>query len=81
MRKCNLNYVFWGRSAEVQKKYRNLLTTSKWNENQLHMSKYSALEAVLIKKPDFDNLDDLTPKIIETADTPTSEIMQYIKSI
>lgn len=45
------------------------------------MPKYLALEVVLVKKPDFYNLDDLKPKIIETADTLASEITQYIKEI
>lgn len=67
-----------GPNAEVQKNYWNLLKTSKWNENQTHMPKYSVLEAVL---PDFDNLDDLTPKISETADTLASEIIHYLQTI
>lgn len=52
--------------------------TSKWNENQTHMPKYSVLEACA---PDFGNLDDLTPKISETADTLASEIIHYLQTI
>lgn len=55
--------------------------TSKWNENQTHMPKYSVLEAALVENPDFDNLDDLTPKISETADTLASEIIHYLQTI
>lgn len=45
------------------------------------MPKYSVLEAVLVENPDFDNLDDLTPKISETADTLASEIIHYLQTI
>lgn len=42
------------------------------------MPKYAVLEAVLVENPDFDNLDELTPRIIETADYLASEIMRYL---
>lgn len=78
-----MQFKLWpmGPNAEVQKNYWNLLKTSKWNENQTHMPKYSVLEAVLVENPDFDNLDDLTPKISETANTLASEIIHYLQTI
>lgn len=70
-----------GQNADIQKKYWNLLKSSKWNENQPNMPKYSILEAVLAENPNFDNLDDLTLKIIDSADSIATEITQYLKSI
>ena len=77
-----MQFELWllGQNAEVQKNYWNLLKTSKWNETQPSMPKYSVLEAVLVEKPDFSNLDDLTQKIISVADTMALEITQHIKS-
>lgn len=76
--KMQFELLHMGQSAEVQKRYWNLLRTSRWNNNRSDMPKYAVLEAVLVENPDFDNLDELTPRIIETADYLASEIMCYL---
>lgn len=78
-----MQFELWlmGRNAAVQKNYWNLLKTSKWNLNKTTMPKYSVLEVVLASNPDFDNLDDLTCKIIENAYNFALEITQYIKNL
>ena len=48
-----------GQNAEIQKNYWGILKTTKWNKDKKTMPQYSALEAVLIEKPDFSDLDTL----------------------
>lgn len=78
-----MQFELWlmGQNASVQKNYWNLLKASKWNENQTDMPKYSILEAVIAENMDFDNLDDLTAKIIDKSNSLALEITQHIKSI
>lgn len=80
MRKCNLRYGFRDRMRK-HKRNIGIFKTSKWNEIQSRMPKYSGLKVALVKKTDFDNLDALIPKIIETADSLAPKITQYIKAI
>lgn len=78
-----MQFELWlmGQNQKVQEDYWNLLKTSKWSENKTSMPKYSILEVVLAKDPDFDKLDELTSKIIETADELAREITEYIQSL
>ncbi len=78
-----VQFELWlmGQNADIQKKYWSLLENNKWNENQTTMPKYSVLEVVLAKNPDFDNLDDLTQSIIESANVIATEVIQHLKSV
>lgn len=78
-----MRFELWlmGQNAGIKKDYWNLLKTSKWNDEQTDMPKYSILEVVLVENPNFDDLDDLTAKIIDRADSVAAEITQQIKII
>lgn len=71
-----MQFELWlmGKNAAVQKQYWQLLKSSKWNQDQETMPKYSILEAVLVENPNFDQVDELTKQIIGTADTFAMEI-------
>jgi len=45
------------------------------------MPKYSVLEAVLVDLPDFDHLNDLASKIVQTAASVSNEISDYMKAL
>lgn len=76
-----LRFELWlmGRNAEIQMKYWEVLKTTKWNETQVAMPKYSVLEAVLVENPDFNNLDALTQNIEKEVILLSEEIINYLK--
>lgn len=76
-----LRFELWlmGRNAEVQRRYWNVLKTTKWNEKQVTMPKYSVLEVVLVESPDFNNLDLLTQNIEKEVICHSEEIINFLK--
>lgn len=78
-----MRFEIWllGNKISIQKKYWDLLKTSKWNKNKKIMPKYSILEAVLENNPDFDNLpllsQNIENKLIELSD----EIINAVKKL
>lgn len=76
-----LRFEIWllGNTADVQRKYWDILKTSKWNSDRTEMPKFSVLEAVLVENPDFDNLNLLSHKIEENLITTADEIMNELK--
>lgn len=69
-----MRFEIWllGNTIPVQKSYWDLLKKSKWNKDKTEMPKYSILEAVIEKEPNFDELPELSQRIekglIETSD-------------
>lgn len=45
------------------------------------MPQYSALEAVLVDAPDFDDLDAVAAEIVRNAGMLAEEITQHLKSV
>lgn len=93
MRKCKLRFgivlnhkemrfELWlmGQNAEIQRKYWDLLKSTKWNEGKTVMPKYSVLEAVLVDNPDFNNLSNLTGIIEEEVTKQALLILEYINN-
>ena len=76
----DIRFELWlmGQNSDVQKKYWELLKSSKWNAERSEMPKYSIIEIVLVERPDFNNLDALSAKIRTTAIGLTEEILPLL---
>jgi len=77
-----MRFELWlvGQNADIQKKYWNILKSTKWNENQPTMPKYSVLEAILAENPDFNDLESLTRKIEKEAVYQSEKIIDFLKN-
>ncbi len=60
-----MRFEVWllGNTIPVQKEYWNWLKSTKWNKKNSEMPQYSIIEAVIINKPDFNNLKLLSENI------------------
>ncbi|MCC1483646.1 DUF7000 family protein [Winogradskyella immobilis] len=78
-----MRFEIWllGNTITNQKKYWNLLKTSKWNKDKKEMPKYSVLEAILMNEPDFDNLPLLSQNIEKALIKSSDEIIKAIKTL
>ena len=78
----DMRFEVWllGNTIPVQKEYWNLLKSSKWNKNKTEMPQYSALEAVIIDNPDFNNLALLSKNIHKNIVQVTEEILNLLKA-
>ncbi len=78
-----MRFEIWllGNTISNQKKYWELLKTTKWNKDKTEMPKYSILETTLVEHPDFDNLNALTQQIEAKMITVSNDIMDYLKTL
>lgn len=78
-----MRFEIWllGRTLDIQKKYWELLKTSKWNKDKTEMPKYSVLEDILVENPDFNNLELLTKQIENRTIQISDEIISHLKTI
>ena len=78
-----MRFEVWllGNTKPIQKKYWELSKSTKWNNNKDEMPEYSILEAVLVEKPDFNNLDKLTEQIETKMIKASEEILDYLKTL
>ena len=78
-----MRFEVWllGNTKPIQKKYWELSKNTKWNNNKNEMSEYSILEAILVEKPDFNNLDKLTEQIETKMIKASEEILDYLKTL
>ena len=78
-----MRFEIWllGQTKDIQKKYWNLLRKSKWNKDKNIMPKYAILEAIIIEKPDFNNLDLLSKNIENNLVKVSNEIIIELKKI
>ena len=78
-----MRFEIWllGNTIPIQKKYWELLKTTKWNEDITEMPKYSILVAVIENRPDFDNLSLLSEKIEKKLVEQSDEIISEIKKL
>lgn len=78
-----MRFEIWllGNTIPNQKKYWELLKTTKWNKDKTEMPKYSVLETTLIENPDFNNLNALTKQIETKMIKVSDEILDYLKTL
>ena len=76
-----MRFEVWllGNTIPVQKEYWNLLKSTKWNKDKTEMPQYSIIEAVIIDKPDFNNLELLSLNIHKSMIQVTAEIIELLK--
>ena len=77
----DMRFEIWllGNTIPIQKEYWNLLKTSKWNKDKTEMPQYSILEAVIINKPNFNNLELLSKNIQTKMLKVTDEVIAVLK--
>jgi hypothetical protein len=77
-----MRFEVWllGNTIPVQKEYWNLLKSTEWNKDKTEMPQYSIIEAVIIDKPDFNNLELLSQKIHKNMVQVTDEIIELLKN-
>ena len=78
-----MRFEIWllGNTIPNQKKYWELLKTTKWNKDKTEMPKYSILETTLVENPDFNNLNALTEQIETEMIKVSNEILKYLKTL
>lgn len=76
-----MQFELWlmGQNADIQKKYWNILKSSKWNTDIDTMPKYSVLDVCLENDIDFDNKENMTVSILSGAKTLAQEIQLYLE--
>ena len=78
-----MRFEIWllGNTIPVQKSYWGLLKKSKWNKDKTEMPKYSVLEAIIEKEPNFDELPLLSQKIEKGLIQTSNEIINTINKL
>ena len=78
-----MRFEVWllGNTLPNQKKYWELLKTTKWNMDKREMPKYSILEITLVENPDFNNLDSLSEQIETKMIQTSNEILDYLNTL
>ncbi len=78
-----MRFEIWllGNTKSVQEKYWVLLKDSKWNKDKMEMPKYSILEAIIEREPDFDDLPLLAKKIEKELGKVSTEIIKAVKKL
>ena len=78
----DMRFEVWllGNTIPIQKEYWNLLKSTKWNKDKTEMPQYSILEAVIIDKPNFDNLELLSQNIYKNLVQVTDEVIDLLKN-
>ncbi len=79
----DMRFEIWllGNTIPNQKKYWELLKTTKWNKDKTEMPKYSILEATLVENPDFNNLDALSEQIETKMIKISDEILDHLNTL
>ncbi|GGG09744.1 hypothetical protein GCM10011344_07950 [Dokdonia pacifica] len=76
-----MRFEIWllGNTKSVQKKYWELMKSTKWNKDITEMPQYSILETIILENPDFNNLNALSKQIETKMFQVTEEIVDYLK--
>jgi len=76
-----MRFEIWllGQTIDVQKKYWELTKSAKWNKDKKEMPQYSVLEAILIEKPNFNDLSSLSQEIENKLIEVSDEIIDFLK--
>ncbi|GIU53592.1 DUF7000 family protein [Shewanella sp. KT0246] len=77
-----MRFEVWllGNTIPIQKEYWNLLKSTKWNKYKTEMPQYSIIEAVIIAKPDFNNLALLSHHIHQNMIRVSDEIIELLEN-
>jgi hypothetical protein len=77
-----MRFEIWllGNTIPVQKEYWNLLKSTTWNNGRTELPQYFILQAVIIDKPDFNNLEQLSLNIHQNMVKITDEIIELLKN-
>ncbi|GFD72564.1 hypothetical protein KUL113_19840 [Tenacibaculum sp. KUL113] len=77
-----MRFEVWllGNTLPIQKKYWELLRSTKWNKDRKEMPKYSIIETILVANPDFNNLNVLEDEIESQMVKVSEEIVSYLKN-
>lgn len=75
-----MRFEVWllGNTISIQKDYWNRLKSTKWNKGRNEMPQYSILEAVIVDKPNFNNLKALSKKIQKQMLLVTNEVCEFL---
>lgn len=78
-----MRFEVWllGNTIPNQKKYWELMKTTKWNEGRTEMPKYSILESAIVENPDFNNLNLLSEQIEAKLIQVSDEILDDLKAL
>ena len=78
-----MRFEIWllGNTISVQRIYWELLKATELNKNKKEMPQYSVLETILVRNPDFNNLDLLAQQIENAMIYESDEIINYIEKI
>ena len=76
----NMQFEIWlmGQNKNVQERYWAHLKETKWNNGRTDMPQYAILEAIILKDPDFNDLDDLTYQIEMSFVRLANDILYYL---
>lgn len=76
-----MRFEIWllGNTIQVQKAFWKQLRRSKWNKDKTEMPSYSALEAIIVSSPDFNDLESLQKEISEQVIKISKEIIKMIE--
>lgn len=76
-----MQFEIWllGQTIPVQEKYWQYFKTTKWNKGRTTKPQYSILEIVLIDKPDFNNLEELSVQIENRLIRVSEDIIEDIR--
>lgn len=76
-----MQFEIWllGQTIPIQKKYWHFFKDTKWSKDRTVKPQYSVLETVLIRAPNFNDLDVLSKQIEEKLMGVSSEIIEDIK--
>ena len=77
-----MTFEMWvfGQTKDVQEQYWHLFQNTRWATGTT-VPKYSVVEVVLIENPDFNNLDQLSKKVIIKFSIASEEIMVSLRDI
>ena len=78
-----MRFELWllGNTQPVQKAYWEKMKSTLWNQGRTEMPKYAILEAVLVDKPDFDDLSQLATQVEKNALQVSREILEYLSPL
>ncbi len=78
-----MRFEIWllGNTKPIQKSYWHLLKETKWNKNKTEMPKFSILETIIEKEPNFNELPSLSKKIETKFAKVSSEIINTVHKL
>ena len=76
-----MQFEIWllGQTIPIQEKFWQYFKTTTWNKNRPTRPQYSILEAVVMEKPNFNDLEKLSKQIEEKLVLISDEIIEDIK--